>query len=384
MLGRLRMSVDEAINEYLDITYRVYSLRRHSRKNALTKLVLPNSMREWEITVRIKHLASGIKGVEAASLEHSSTRRRSIKRFQSDGDRCKTIVCSLQQDSKHGSMVPFLFRSYADSQTPEQALGTQYPHAERYKISQVVRATSCSPYYFKLTKLDGRQYCDAGLSLSNPTFEIFRDVDLNHRQDQRRKRIHRRIGLLLSIGCTTNSSGHNERKCQSNKGFRAYSQIHSWASPQEDVHAAMQSLSKGPDPFDYFRFDAKANLPVLSNEDFSPKKGEPAFSNKIREATLAYLADSRVQQEIEDCAQQLVEWRRQRCVTTRWENFALGSRFGCRHEDKSCPQQQSKTLFESRDQLVEHLRKVHKMPPADAVHYKEIQALVDKGRTNID
>jgi len=91
-----------------------------------------------------------------------------------------------------------------------------------------------------------------------------------------------------------------------------------------------------------------------------------------------------VVEDLEACAKKLVDMRRLRCATSRWETFAFGSRYRCRHEDPCDMQKPDAPLFPSRDELIDHLRKDHNMPPADAVHGPKIKTLLDNGRTNSD
>ncbi len=61
----------------------------------------------------------------------------------------------------------------------------------------------------------------------------------------------------------------------------------------------------------------------------------------------------------------------------RWEHFATGMVYKCLIS--GCPE--SSTRFEDRGELMDHLEVVHD-PPPDVVNNEDIQALLDKGRTN--
>lgn len=89
--------------------------------------------------------------------------------------------------------------------------------------------------------------------------------------------------------------------------------------------------------------------------------------------------------EMSECAERLVHRRGKRSETMRWgKSFALGTRYRCKVEPP-CDYKDSKGrtyLFQNRNELMDHLRSYHHKPPPDAHNYEEIQALVDRGRTN--
>ena len=364
MLGRLRMSVEDTLHEFLDITTQVYALRRRSKVWGLEYLRAPKKRsKERELTSRIESL-------ELTTKEKS---------FRSDASRCRTIVCSLERDVRRGSMAPTLLRSYdGDFQSSERAKTHVGHDSFSMRVSEAALATSCASTYLKPLKFGGAKYYDAGVCLNNPSVEIFREVLSRHRRLDRTDG-ESAISLFLSIGCSNASedtSSESRRKSHSTKFWRLRLE-QALSTLSEEAHLRMKVVKNAMNTFSYYRFDAKAGLPgVLSDNDAS------SIRKRIERATNTYLQQENVDHELDLCAERLVDLRRERCLTSHWETFALGSRYRCRHE-KECDLQKKDRVM-GRDALLDHLRIDHDMPPQDAVHGGIIKTLVDQGRTDSD
>lgn len=365
MLGRLRMDVEKTIDEYIEITSEVYARRWRSRLWLPKYLKMPNKKREAE------KLTSKIRSLEPASRGPNKDHT-----FRSDATRCRTIVCSLQRNADRGSIVPYLFCSYDQ----EFDRGRDFDKAAHLRIWEVARATSAAPAYFKPFKLGDNKYYDSGSSFNNPSVEVYHEVQLVHERYDA-SRLYSSVSLFISIGsgnaplettpATQSKNLHGMRRSLLllEKGLSTIS---------EEAHEAMQEMKEGSKALPYFRFNVRSGL-----ENVQFDVSQISTLQLIEKATRAYLEDSNVKSDLEHCAKRLVRLRRQRCVTSRWETFAFGSRYRCRHPDKSCDLQK-RDLTVDRDELLDHLRIDHSMPPSDSVHYKDIKLLVEKGRTDSD
>jgi hypothetical protein len=365
MLGRLRMSVSATIYEYLDITSKVYRLQSPTTVRVLRNFVIPHKKTEKVLKFKIEHLDTGRNDTNA----HEN--------FKSDETRCKTIVCALQRSHGQSSMVPYLFRSWDYVDDLDDTAQPHLMSATTYPISEIMRATSCSPYYFRLMKLGQDKYCDAGFSLSNPSFEVFQELDLKYRP-HRPSKPHRPVGLMLSIGCGTSSSNPDHTGLKRDDALRLpiFKVDNTSSDVSEAVHKLMATLHEKLETFSYFRFNATGL--VISSEECSSKKGEKLVRERIESATKQYLAE--IADVLERCAMELVDTRRLRSATEEWETFALGSRYKCTHPEVCEHQKNGSPPFESRNALTDHLRKVHHMSPATP----EIKGRVEMGRINSD
>jgi Patatin-like phospholipase len=396
MLGRMRMSVEDAIRHFEEISPRLY---QHHNKP---------SVQAWRSLLRPRSRSEGQK--LNSTMQKIAPEETSLK---SDSSMCRTIICSLQAKASRGSKVPYLFTSYGRNTfdtvsqdvpyginlTPEvNSLGIapttltiasmsrtvptrslSHP-PDDVRLLQVARATSCSPLYFEPVRVGEYKYYDASISLSNPSLEVYREVNMDVAEDDSNQHLPA-IDSFVSVGCGNSSHDAPNTFFQREKklGKRALKLSKALSTSSEDVHYKMQALHDDTEAFSYYRFDAKTGLEGLRQLDPS---NEP-MHRRIKTATQCYIQEADVQKQLDDCAGKLVKLRRLRCNTSRWEAFAFGTRYKCKHDDETCDFQRDRRVVD-RDELLDHLRMDHNMPPPDSVHYQEIKTLVEKGRTDSD
>lgn len=108
---------------------------------------------------------------------------------------------------------------------------------------------------------------------------------------------------------------------------------------------------------------------------FSVDPGKKDSFELVKKATEDYLNQPHVKEMAEICAFILVQARRRREKTMRWESFAEGTRYKC-PIPSSCEEPSS---FRTRVELKDHLQVVHgKLSDMD--HHEEIQQLLNEGR----
>ena len=355
MLGRLWMSVDRTLKEFNDLTERVYGLRYRSKvKKAKLKLRLGRSPDE-----KVKDLMRARFGTES---------------LQSDRDRCKTIICSFEQISDStssrttSSLSPFLFRSYT--------LGQSSSTAASYSVSDVLRASGCSPYYPSFVRLDKQhEFFDAGFQWTNPTGEVFEELQVN--------------GLtpptsILSIGCGyVKPKPHESAKSVTNQSRMTKTSVRLnkalWTN-SEKVHGFMEEKSKEL-AIAYHRLNVPLDLSTVTTEHRDSWREEVrALRKEIEAVTQEYLSRTDVRETLEDFAKTLVELRRERSLTPGWEAFAFGIRYQCTFAGE-CAFKDRKM---SRDELEAHLRDHHGVRHLDHDDDAEIRMLVDQGRVRSD
>ena len=355
LLGRLRMSVDEAIEEYKGLFAKVFgnsasSWRRHIMKH--------------DNTERRKRLKDHFESISPVRL--SSPQERA-EQFKSDRARCRTIVCSMKSNEDKNFQTPFLFRSYDrdSSHTSRTPFERNPGDPNIFAISQVARATSAALSHFKSIHMFEAWYYDGATNLNNPSWEVVKEVSLLAKES------HDAIDLLLSIG-GGNAKGNNPRT-----RFGTGSLLQELTDISDIVHEKVMLESKDQG-FAYSRFDVKKGLQAVRMNEWRPEiSGEITFE-KIESATQRYLKLEDIRSLIRRHAAYLVDKRIQRARTMRWERFATGARYICPLTD-DCPMPKAK--FNTRNDLMDHLRKQHNQAPPDADHYQHIQKLLDQGRT---
>ena len=358
LLGRLRMSVDEAIEEYKELSTKVFEKSSAPWKRFWMK---HNS------TERREDLKDQFNSLPPTRLPSP---QEQANQFKSDRARCRTIVCSMKSNEDKNFQTPFLFRSYdrKTSYTSRTPFERNPGDANAFTIWQVARATSAAPSYFKSIHMFEARYYDAAMNLNNPSWEVVREVSLLAKES------HDAIDLLLSIG-GGNAKGNNP-KIRLGTG----SLLQELTDVSDVVHdkVMLESKVRG---FDYYRFDVKQGLQAVRMDEWRPKSGGDIMLKKIEMATKSYLKQEGVGALIQQCAAYLVDKRTQRAQTMRWERFATGTRYRCPLAD-DCPTPKAK--FNTRNDLMDHLRTKHNQAPPDADHYQQIQKLLDQGRTNSD
>jgi hypothetical protein len=179
----------------------------------------------------------------------------------------------------------------------------------------------------------------------------------------------------------------------------------------------------------YRRFDLDADAPVsIADIKLDEWKNYPEGENtltKIDHAVEQYVNQQKVQTSLRECAERLVEIRRERQATERWERFAMnfqyqckekpaceakddvfGSRLElrqhlirkhgmvwqvpCRRNDGSVAHpfscywdqcgEETTTVFDHEQDFLEHLRNSHSMPNPQLKTRREIEARLDEGR----
>ena len=351
LLGRLRMSVDEAIEEYKELSAKIFGRKASSWKRFSARESLKDQF-------------------DSLPPTRSPSPQEEADQFKSDRARCRTIVCSMKSNKDKDFQTPFLFRSYDRkiSYTSRTPFERNPGDLNRFTIWQVARATSAAPPYFKSMHMFEARYYDGATNLNNPSWEVVREVKLLAKES------HEAIDLLLSIG------GGNAKDNNPRPRFSTSSSLQEVAKISDVVHDKVMSESEDQG-FAYFRFDVKEGLQTVRINEWRPKSSGDSTLEKIETATKTYLKKESVRSSIQRCAKYLVEKRTQRAQTMRWERFATGVRYICPLTD-DCPTPNAK--FNTRNDLMDHLRTRHNQAPPDADHYQQIQKLLDQGRTNSD
>ena len=357
MLGRLRMNIDDCIKAYEDLSDSVFSKTPSRLKRSLTnhKKTMEGEVLKDQFNMLHPMWPSPSEASEQPLL------------FKSDPYRCRTIVCSLKSTQNNNNQTPFLFRSYDQPRPPNpssECFGRSLPETDTFAIWQVARATSAAPFYFKPLRLNNNKYYDAAVDLNNPSWEAVKEVSLLAHGSADA------IDVLLSIGAGNTRLNTPKSKFGGGRLEKDLANISGFIHHQ--VRLESENL------FKYYRLDVGEGLQHVRINEWKTKSNGKTTLQKIREATAKYLEEQGVRSQCYKCALHLVKIRVQRARTMRWESFATGTRYKCPKD--GCPY--SELRFEDRNDLMDHLRMKHNYPPPDAAHYREIETLLDKGRTN--
>ncbi|KAH0537476.1 hypothetical protein FGG08_005739 [Glutinoglossum americanum] len=371
MLSRLRMNIDDCIEEYEMLGGEVFGHPRIA------------SIRGPIPAFRDKYDGAQVKRV----VERVVSRRLDIPPgevayFSSRQSICKTIVVANKQKTvEDGGLInepPYLFRSYdhypAVPKNPSERNPGRAHHGE---IWQVARATSAAPTYFTPITINNRKFGDGGFGTNNPAWEVIWEVT----QMTGKRSDLGNIALMVSIGTGMSpvSKFGQGLLGEYYAYFRAAKKL---AVDSEKVHDIMTTVTGGTDGRpSYYRFNVKDGLGEMKLDEWkSPsrwlRRKENLTLKRIREKTNNYLELEDVQRDLKKLAKILVENRRKRCKTAIWDIVCLGMQYRCCVE--GCPKIH-KMRRSARDLRI-HLRKAHRLDETNDEDRETIEEIINIGR----
>ena len=145
----------------------------------------------------------------------------------------------------------------------------------------------------------------------------------------------------------------------------------------ELMEAQIDKVAEQNPEFKYYRMSAGLDYDTTKIEEwrhFALFRAQKAVAASEQQRKAA----------MEKCAAVLVEQRRVRARTLRWESFALGTRYRCPEEGCPFSRGRSKKPFSDRDELLNHLELCHGYAPPNPGNAEILRQLLHVGRTNSD
>ena len=232
-----------------------------------------------------------------------------------------------------------------------------YEKAQEFEIWQVARAATAAPFYFEPLKIEKARapgsilFTDGGFSYdNNPSRESKREIQDLHG--------HNRTHILVSVG--TARKKREEKKSFFNKVPREIRGMADDLTNPEKVHEDVERDQRS-EGFHYYRLNHPDGLDIELDR-WEPKQhwfNQDAGSdtiNTMRNHFAHWACQLDTIQLLRDCAAMLVECRRRRKLTDKWERYATAAQYlchykGCDHED-----------FFSGIRFAAHLRQHHHIP----------------------
>ncbi|KAF4461326.1 Calcium-independent phospholipase A2-gamma [Fusarium albosuccineum] len=333
MLGRLRMSVDEALDEYTKFGNAVFGKPRwfHERsvmwyprakfscrktREAFKMVVYRSLRRERECN---------IGDVEIEPLKYRE-------------DRTRTIAVSWAINKQGGVSRQFLWRSYDNNFTP------------RTNDSNGWNASNAGPAHTAAIW--------QGTEANDHTITKLRRAAT--RDDVRRKQFLKKYSEI---------GRHWKNWMVDTEGFHG---TEGWLA-----HCRAIGLANG----NKHRLNVEGNLHTIPLDDWRPANTADATMDFIRAETETYLQQPNVTAHINSIAQQAVEIRRQRAIYEKWESFAVDVAYYC----QICPLTFRKR-YDTRAGLRQHLEESSRHrgsngPNGRQMQDHEVAEALDAGRT---
>lgn len=217
-------------------------------------------------------------------------------------------------------------------------LDINYEEAQDFEIWQVARAATAALFYFEPLEIDhqaakGKKISfDGGFShTNNPTREGIREIQDLYGETS--------IGIVVSVG-TARKLKEDKKKSFFSTIPRLTREFADTATDPEIVHKELHREHSRNPKFPYYRLNHPGGLKTDLDE-WEPKKsmlnkesGHKTLED-IKRAFAEWAIELDTIQLLQRCATDLVEYRRRRSATARWERYATGCQFKCR--ERGCP-----------------------------------------------
>ncbi|PGH12740.1 hypothetical protein AJ79_04101 [Helicocarpus griseus UAMH5409] len=382
LLGRLRMTVDEALDHYHTFGNMVFGKPRLGHERSF--FYLPRSkysskrVREAIITVILSKLQQ-----TNPKADYSDAQR---EQFKSPKDQTRTIVLAFCKNRSDGTESTYLWRTY-DHRGPtgqgERMTGFHHKNpssAHQEPLWQVARSTSAAPMYFEAIKIGDRKFFDGAFGANNPSSYGVQEIILKH--------IHP-PSFFLSIGTGIKRKTPKKKKMTlakelltdrgSRKQFlKKYLEISRLTkdliTDTEEVVRLWSGICNQSGT-DHERLNVPEGVSTIPLDHWKPSKCGTETLHKIKEHTLAYLKTQKAQQALDSSARKLVTLRHRRADTERWEVFATDVTYCCPSLD--CRKQDA-CHYNKRHKLRSHFEYKHRDIFQD--HPDDLEALLDAGR----
>lgn len=278
--------------------------------------------------------------------------------------------------------MPFLFRSYTpfneksnQSRTGDAEEPQNHLEGSKILLRKVALAATAAPLYFgsyrcalsaaqmqaavrvptrhgtmifsansndakPANETSEHEFEDAGFSvINNPCGELEREIKHHHGQTE---------PILVSIG-----TARPQPRDRRNHLMRVIRKAFAVAGDPEVVHQQMQRLAAEGH---YFRFNDEQGIDI-EMDDWKPKTTGERTLEDLRNGFYRWVNKPEVRRELTNCARTLVDLRRARMRTPRWERFALVRFFECRVNH--CPKDRDNKWLD-REDFRNHLTRDHR------------------------
>ena len=344
LLGRLRMSITATIAACEELT------RQMQREQVAT------------FGHRVRRSSSSRTGDDKKPIRVENIPEKPLR---SDVARCQTIVCAYVDDTQQRAIIrPYCLNSFDT--------GVEEGFAANITIREVVDVATCNPFEQKWTKVEGiGPVCDVGFEMTNPSAIVLSEIEAQRRH---RPSVSRRLtDIFVSLGPRTDTAKKHGQLRSALILPRANAKLgRTLQQTATEVHKGMERRSDalGSDGFKYYRLGPPLDVARMPLGEKSAIKRRARMEKMVR----SWLGGLTAKHDLSECAHHLVDLRRSRSRSPRWEAFAFGWSYRC----VECPKDTPLT-FTERSDLVWHLYTKHDLLPFDDKGGQTC-SLADQGR----
>ncbi|KAF4458112.1 Calcium-independent phospholipase A2-gamma [Fusarium austroafricanum] len=395
MLGRLRMSVDQAMDAYKDFGNAVFGKPRWFHERSI--LYYPRakfSCRKTREAFQMVVLQSlqRERGCFPSEVESELLKYRE--------DRTRTIAVSWAINKEGGVSKQYVWRSYDNNFIPKAHDSNSWkPYnpgpADTAAIWEVARATTAAPRYFESIKIRGKKFLDGGMVANNPSLLAIREINNLH---DKATVLFVSIGTGLKSTSAKGGNGHKESRRSNDDPLKTlrrattkdnvrrkqflkkYIEIgRHWKNWMVDcegdngtngwrAHCKAIGLTQH-----LYRLNVEGDLHTVPLDDWRPSNTGEDTLESIRTKTEEYLREAKVIEYINLIANEAVRIRRLRAATEQWERFGVDVLYCC----PSCDKKQ----YDTRAKLREHLEKGKEHKGFQGVEQRGLEEILNVART---
>jgi len=216
-------------------------------------------------------------------------------------------------------------------------------------------------------KINGEKFIDGGRRVNNPSWLLLNEIGQIQGSE---------IKILLSIG-----SGHPPGQPPSKLSKLLERTVQGspakCALQSDRTHNAILKSGLVNGSTWYGRFDVSTeNTDDLWQLEQTLWRKESTTLECIESATKKYLQLPSVEHSLQQIARKLVECRRKRAETSKWESFAFGVSYVC--TDELCTAKS--LMFKNRDDLISHMQRNHRLSSPGPENADEIEEILNRCR----
>ncbi|TRX92716.1 hypothetical protein FHL15_006390 [Xylaria flabelliformis] len=352
LLSRFRMTVDDCLREYEAMASSVFG---HPKLLYSMKFgVGGNKFRRASLEQAIK------KVIERRAEQRTEDYSEFL--FQTEIDTCRGVVLAMRVGDRQTNSQPFLFRSYTpfnerSGQHRARHTGEPKNHLEGSKISlaKVALAATAAPLYF------GDYRCTLSAAQMQASKRVPTTLGTTISSTQR----HASSRISTARGVMTSSTKRNDMMPADGKaeyefedaGFGAVNNPCSELAREiMHHHGQIEPILRLDTVGRYFRFNDEQGIDI-EMDDWRPKNSGKQTLEALGNGFREWVLRAEVRKDLMDCAKTLVDYRRARMTTPRWERFALVRSFECRVN--MCPKDRDNKWLD-REDFKNHLARDHK------------------------
>ncbi|RYC58480.1 hypothetical protein CHU98_g7726 [Xylaria longipes] len=361
LLSRFRMTVEDCLMEYETMAGTIFGYPRVFHKmntlvggNKYNRKYLEEAVKrviERRVQVRIEDDTEPLFQTEIDTCRGSYTpfsekrRRKTQNGLNSETLALKNpsegIRTSLLKVALAATAAPFYFGHYHTVLSTAQAQAAMRPPTHNNTSFFENTASRTKNKNHLPEGKSHYQFEDAGFSRdNNPCQELYQEIQYHHGENK---------PILVSVGTARpKEEFHGDGVIATIRRG-----LHRLGNPEE-VHEQLEA-NKDSGQYSYHRLQDEDGIKVEMDE-WKPKKVGNDTVERMKIEFRNWLQKDGIEDKFRECAKHLVQQRRRRMTTPRWERFALGQYFVC--QVKNCPKDRDNQWLD-REDFENHLKREH-------------------------